>query len=155
MSQGKVCSAMQSFWPCRVRPITGSYRLAIELRMLCCQVSAVERQLVMELLALFTPEAVAGQARLPKARRAAGPAAEQVLMDTLGQPSSAGAHEPGQSLVKLAALTQLTGLYSSLEAAHQQQLVQVMLQLTPSRRGCASCMCNPKGAPSMHALPDT
>ena len=98
--------------------------------MLRFQVSALERQLVMELLALFTPEAVAGQAQLPKARRAAGPAAEQVLMDALGRPSSAGAHEPGQSLVRLAALTQLTGLYPSLAPAHQQQLVQVALHLT-------------------------
>ena len=61
---------------------------------------------------LFTPEALAGQVQLPKAKRAAGPAVEQVLLDVLGPPSGADAHEPGQSLIRLAALIQLTGLYS-------------------------------------------
>ena len=127
MSVCNISRAMQSFRPGSVMGHVGQ-----QLNCACCalQVSALERQLVMELLRLFTPEAVAGQAQLPKARRAAGPAAEQVLMDALGQPSSAGAQEPGQSLIRLAALTQLTGLYQSLAPAHQQQLVQVALHST-------------------------
>ena len=85
----------------------------------------------MELLALFTPEALAGQVQLPKAKRAAGPAVEQVLLDVLGPPSGADAHEPGQSLIRLAALIQLTGLYSSLAPPHQQQLIQVIYLTRP------------------------
>lgn len=87
----------------------------------------MERQLVTELLALYTPEAVAGQAELPKARRGAGPAAEQVLLNVLGLTPDEADQALGQSLIRLAALTQLTGLYSSLTPAHQQQLIQVDL----------------------------
>ena len=107
--------------------------------------SATERQLVVELLALFTPEAVAGQAELPKARLATGQAAEQVLLDVLGLPSSTGSQEPGQSLIRLAALTQLAGLYSSVAPGHQQQLIQVALRLIPAKCASASCICTPRG----------
>lgn len=79
-----------------------------------------------ELLVLYTPEAVAGQGGLPKARRAAGPAAEQVLLDVLELEPSPG-QASGRSLIRLAALTQLTGLYPSLTPGHQQQLIQVQL----------------------------
>ena len=117
------------------------------MRALCRQVSAAERQLVMELLLLFTPEAVAGQAQLPKARRAAGPAAEQVLLDALGLTSGAAAHGLGQSLIRLAALTQLTGLYPALEPAHQQQLIQVLLLFLPRRCANTACTCIAMGSP--------
>lgn len=105
----------------------------------------------MELLALFTPEAVAGQAELPKARRATGQAAEQVLLDALGLPSCAGAHEAAQSLIRLAALTQLASLYSSVAPEHQQQLIQVALQFTPSTCASASCICNPRWRAYRHS----
>ena len=122
-----------------------SHAMHFRFAWLLLQVSATERQLVMELLALFTPEAVAGQAELPKARRAAGQAAEQVLLDVLGLPSSTDSQEPGQSLIRLAALTQLAGLYSSVAPGHQQQLIQVALQLIPARCASASCICTPRG----------
>ena len=79
-----------------------------------------------ELLVLYTPEAVAGQGGLPKARRAAGLGAEQVLLDVLGLELSPG-QASCRSLIRLAALTQLTGLYPSLTPGHQQQLIQVQL----------------------------
>ena len=89
-----------------------------------CQVSPAERQLVAELLALYTPDAVAGQAKLAKGRRAAGPAAEQVLLDVLGLEGSPG-QASGQSIIRLAALTQLAGLYTSLPPSNQQKLLEV------------------------------
>ena len=93
----------------------------------------------MELLALFTTEALAGQGQLPKARRA-GPAAEQVLLDVLGPPAGADAHGSGQSLIRLAAVTQLTGLYSSLAPAHQQHLIQVVCPVPPACAGASACV---------------
>ena len=89
------------------------------------QVSPAERQLVTELLALYTHDAVAGQAKLAKGRRAAGPAAEQVLLDVLGMEGGPG-QASGQSIIRLAALTQLAGLYTSLTPSNQQKLLQVL-----------------------------
>ena len=89
------------------------------------QVSPAERQLVTELLALYTPDAVAGQAKLAKGRRAAGPAAEQVLLDVLGLEGGPG-RASGQSIIRLAALTQLAGLYTSLTPSNQQRLLEVL-----------------------------
>ena len=88
------------------------------------QVSPAERRLVTELLALYTPDAVAGQAKLARGRRAAGPAAEQVLLDVLGLESGPG-QAYGQSIIRLAALTQFAGLYTSLTPGNQQKLLQV------------------------------
>ncbi len=103
------------------------------------QVSVTERQLVAELLALYTPEAVAEQSRLPKARRAAGLAAEKVLLDVLGLEPSPG-QAAAQSPIRLVALTQLTGLYTSLTLGHQQQLIQVQLPFPLQRKcGCEYC----------------
>ena len=92
---------------------------------LCVQVSPAERQLVTELLSLYTPDAVAGQAKLAKGRRVASPAAEQVLLDVLGLD---GGHEraSGHSIIRLAALTQLAGLYTSLTPDNQHKLLQVL-----------------------------
>ncbi len=102
----------------REQPLTAALSSA-------CQVSPAERQLVTELLALYTPDAVAGQAKLAKGRRAAGPAAEQVLLDVLGLEGGPG-QAAGQSIIRLAALTQLAGLYTSLTPSDQQKLLQVL-----------------------------
>ena len=92
---------------------------------LCVQVSSAERQLVTELLSLYTPDAVAGQAKLAKGRRVASPAAEQVLLDVLGL-DGGPERASGQSIIRLAALTQLAGLYTSLTPDNQHKLLQVL-----------------------------
>ena len=101
-----------------------------------CQVSPAERQLVTELLALYTPDAVTRQAKLAKGRRAAGPAAEQVLLEVLGLEGGPG-QASGQSIIRLAALTQLAGLYTSLTPSNQQMLLEVRTSNhTYSQQGC-------------------